>query len=234
MAEFKYTVEGIYETDKGSGKDYTPFKFEIRLPRFEGHEKGAGTHILRRFLPILIRNLKNKPVFTKVRNWVITNIEKLNDAFPLEGTDINNMNEKEIQELACMYDLYEIPLPATTSVDELREFAQKAYMKNVLKIKMNTVEEQERLEFFKRQPDGSLKFDLGNEVLTVQVIDVYKNDKTVVKKKKLADFISTDEKQQDDNVLDENGAPNVPQGNGLFPSNTELENGTPNVPQNNR
>lgn len=187
MAVFEYTVEGIYETDKGNGKDYTPFSFVIRLSRF--YEDGAGSHILRRFLPILIRKQKNKPLLSGIRSWLITDVKKVSDEFPLEGKDISEMDEQEIQELACMYDLFEIPLPNTVSISELRNKAMIAYMKKVLKIPMKTPEEQSKLDFFKRQPDGTLKLDLGGQKLVVNVIDNYLGKKEVVRKKTLSDFI---------------------------------------------
>lgn len=187
MATFEYSVECIYETDKGNGKDYTPFNTKFTLSRFR--EEGAGSHIVRRFLPMAIKGAKNKPLFSGIRHWVITDSVKLNDDFPLAGKEIKSMNEQEIQELACMYDLYEIPLPGTTSISELREQAMIAYMKQVLKIPMRTPEEQEKLAFFVKQPDGSLKLDLGDRKLLVEVKADYLGKKEEVKKLSLDDFI---------------------------------------------
>lgn len=237
MAIFEYTVEGVYETDKGNGKDYTPFNFKIKLPRFEKQEKGACTHILRRFLPILIKNMKNKPLLSGIRHWVITDIQKVNDDFPLEGKEIKDLNEYELQELACMYDLFEIPLPSTTAISELREIAQKAYMKKVLQIPMEKIEDQEKLSFFKRQPDGSLKFDLGDEVLKVEIVDNYIGKKVEVKKKSLGDFIKSAGQAVANGVLAITGNVDNGQGQqngngegGKFPSLNDLQNGTVNVP----
>lgn len=237
MAIFEYTVEGVYETDKGSGKDYTPFNFKIKLPRFEKQEKGACTHILRRFLPILIKNMKNKPLLSGIRHWVITDIQKVNDDFPLEGKEIKDLNEYELQELACMYDLFEIPLPSTIAISELREIAQKAYMKKVLQIPMEKIEDQEKLSFFKRQPDGSLKFDLGDEVLKVEIVDNYIGKKVEVKKKSLGDFIKSAGQAVANGVLAITGNVDNGQGQqngngegGQFPSLNDLQNGTVNVP----
>ena len=236
MAIYEYTVEGIYETDKGSGKDYTNFNFKIKLPRFDKQEKGACTHIVRRFLPMLIKNMKNKPLFSGIRHWVITDIQKISEDFPLAGKEIANLNEQEIQELACMYDLTEIPLPSTVSISELREKAQQAYMKKVLKIPMTTIEEQEKLSFFKRQPDGSLKFDLSDEVLKVEVVENYVGKKVEVKKKSLGDFIKSAGQAVANGVLAITGNTDNGQsqenGNGeggQFPSLADLQNGTANV-----
>lgn len=182
MATYKYTVEGIYETDKGASKDFTPFNYTIELPRFEGHEKGACTHILRRFLPMLIRSQKNKPLFSGIKSWVITNTEKVNDEFPLENKIISELDEKEIQQLACMYDLFEIPLPNTVSISELREEAQKAYIRHVLEVPMETIEEQMKCEFFVAQSDGTLKFDLQGKTLKVEIFNKDKKEVNVEKK----------------------------------------------------
>lgn len=186
MATYKYTVEGIYETDKGSGKDFTSFNYEIVLSRFR--EGGAGTHILRRFLPLLIKKDKKNPLLSKIKQWLITDCKKIDDKFKLEGKNINELNEYEIQELACMYDLYEIPLPSTTSITDLREKATLIYMKKVLKVPMETTEQKLENEFFKKQDDGTIKFDTSMEV-PVQVVDNFIGKVAVVKKKTLADYI---------------------------------------------
>ena len=232
MAVFNYKVEGIYETDKGSGKDYTSFNFEIKLSRF--YPEGAGSHILRRFIPVLIRKQKNKPLFSGVRSWLITDVQKVSDEFPLAGKEITEMDEMEIQELACMYDIFEIPLPNTMSITELREKAMIAYMKKVLKIPMKTPEEQAKLSFFKRQPDGTLRLDLGEEKLVVEVVDNYLGKKQVIKKKSLADFIKNAGQSVANGILAMTGNFDDGQGDGQqddgqgegdgFPSLDDLQN----------
>ena len=228
MAVYNYKVEGIYETDKGSGKDYTNFEFDIKLSRF--FPEGAGSHIVARFLPTLIKKQKNKPLYSGLRHWVITDVQKESDGFPLEGKEINKMNEDEIQQLACMYDLFEIPLPATMSITELREKAMIAYMKKVLEIPMKTPEEQMKLSFFKRQEDGSLKLDLGEEVLKVQVKDKFADKKTEVKKKSLSDFIGNATQAVANGIMamtgkiDNGEETPQPQEGGQFPTVNDLLN----------
>lgn len=228
MATYLYSVEGVYETDKGSGKDYTNFNFKIKLSRF--YPEGAGSHIVSRFLPVLIKKQKNKPLFSKIRNWVITDVQKLNDDFPLVGKDISEMNEDEIQELACMYDIFEIPLPNTRSITELREKAMEAYMKEVLKIPMKTPEEQSKLEFYKRQPDGSMKLDLGDEKLIVELVDNLKNQKVEIKKKTLSDFTKKIGQSVANTILNITGNngqlnnPNPISNPNQFPSSEQLNN----------
>ena len=227
MAVFEYTVEGIYEIDKGSGVDLKNFEFKIKLARFT--DKGAGTHILRRFLPILIREQKNGALFSKIRHWLITDVKKVSDDFPLGGKEIAEMNEQEIQELACMYDLYEIPLPATTSITELREKAQIAYMKKVLKIPMATVEEQAQNGYFVRQDDGSLKFDLGENKLCVKVFDIFSKKRAETKKLTIDDYErKLGLNDEDDVVINEDES--KPENKGgildkMFPSFNDLNKG---------
>ena len=226
MAEYNYKVEGIYETDKGSGKELTSFNFTIKLSRFK--EQGAGTHILRRFLPICIKNQNKTPLLSEIKHWLITDIQKVSDEFPLVGKEINKMNEQEIQELACMYDLYEIPLPNTTSITELREKAEQAYMQRILKIPMDTIDEQKKLSFFKEQSDGSLKFDLGDEILKVELIENFVGKKIEEKKKTLSDFLHTKNENTTNfvqNIPNNNDIKQSNMSNGLFPSAEELTQG---------
>lgn len=188
---FQITVEGIYESDIGSGqKKFTPFKFDFKVARFK--KEGIETHILRRFIPLLVKDLKNKPIFSKVKSFCVTELKQIDDNFVLEGKDINKLNEWEIQELATMYDLYDIPLPSSMSIVELREKAILAYMKNVLKIPMSTPKEKEALAFFEKMEDGTYKLNLGDEQVTVQVDkSFYGEQAEVVEKKSLSDFFKS-------------------------------------------
>ncbi len=238
MAIFKYTVEGIYETDKGSGKDFTPFKFEIDLPRFEGAENGAGTHILRRFLPLLIKQQKNKPLLSKIKSWYISDISKISDEFLVVGKDIKEMSEDHIQKLACLYDLFEVPLPLTTSITNLREKAAQAYMKEVLKVKMETNADKAKLSCFKLQTNGSYKFVFGDEKYIVELVHVSK-PKSEVKKMTFSELMKQAQ-EANQNIVPENGIISVvekvgndnsdndgkgqPEGNSGFPSANDLIN----------
>lgn len=225
MATYEYTVEGIYETDKGQGKDLTSFSFKIQLSRFR--EGGAGTHILRRFLPLLIKQGKNKPLLSRIRQWLITDSVKIDDKFKLEGKNINELNEYEIQELACMYDLYEVPLPMTTSISDLRQKASLAYLKNVLKVSMDTVEEQLQNEFFIKQPDGTVKLDSEMKI-PIKIAEDYIGKVEVVKKKTLADYMQLAGQKMADGILTitgnkvENAQQNNNAGDG-FPSANDLQ-----------
>lgn len=190
---YEVSVTGQFESDIGSGqKRFYDFSYVIKIPRFK--PEGIETHILRRYLPYYIRKDKKNAqrLFSRVRNFVITEIKKLDEECPLHKRDINTLTELEIQDLACLYDLYEVPVTGAVSIVELRQKAILAYMKKVLKIPMKTPEEKAQLEFFKKQADGTYKLDLGDEKLIVEVDNsLFVEKKEEVKKKGLADFMKS-------------------------------------------
>ena len=86
---FEVTVEGLFESNIGSGqKKYYDFKYTFKVARLS--EKGIETHILRRYLPYYIkRDKKNASrLFSKVKNFLITEIVKLDEECYLKGKDI--------------------------------------------------------------------------------------------------------------------------------------------------
>ena len=188
---YEVTVIGQFESDIGSGqKRFYDFNYVIKVPRFK--PEGLETHLLRRYLPYCIRKDKKNAqrLFSRVRNFVVTEIKKLDEACALHNRDINTLSELEIQDLACLYDLYEVPVSGVVSIVELRQKAIIAYMKKVLKIPMKTPEEKAQLDFFKKQPDGTYKLDLGDEKLIINVdSSLFVEKKEEVKKKGLADFM---------------------------------------------
>lgn len=187
---FEVTVEGLFESNVGSGqKKYYDFKYTFKIARMS--EKGVETHILRRYLPYYIRKDKKNAsrLFSKVKNFLITDIQKLDEQCYLKGKDIATLSELEIQDLACLYDLYDIPVTGVLNIQELRKKAMLAYMEKVLKIPMKTPEEKSQLDFFEVQEDGS--FELKLDSLEIEIVDNYFKDKVAktIKKKSLADFI---------------------------------------------
>lgn len=199
MALYNVKVEGIYESDKGSGqKEYVPFNFEIKVARFK--QAGVETHILRRYIPLLCK--QNKKMFSRVKNFNIVDIQKLNDSFPLENKDIKTFNEKEIQDLATMYDLYEIPLPSTMSITQMREVAITTYLKNVCKVPMDTPEEKAVLDIFEQQADGSYQLNVEDNSYPVVVNNDYaEKEITDTPKKSIADYIKNAGKTIAEGVL---------------------------------
>jgi len=167
-------VEGIYESDIGSGqKKYENFNYKIEISR--QNERGVVTHIMRRFIPYLIYKDKTKSgiAFSRLKTFCITDIKKTDTQSKLIGKNIDELSEFEIQDLACLFDLYEVPLPLTCSITELRESAILAYMKKVLKISMETEQEKQQLAFLEKQPDGSYKLHLDGEKVIVEIPNGY-------------------------------------------------------------
>lgn len=188
MLEVK--IEGIYESDIGSGeKKYYPFEYTYKTARI--NQQGLFTHALRRHAPYLIqKDKKNKALFSRIQALNIADIKVLNEPCYLEGKNIEELNDWEIQDLACLYDLYDIPLHGFYSLGELREKAVIAYMQYVLNIPMKTNKEKDALDFFEKQEDGSYKLNLGGAKILIELKEsLYLKKKGEVKKKGLSDFI---------------------------------------------
>lgn len=188
----KIKVEGVYESDTGSGqRQYEGYSYDINISKTT--ERGIMTHIQRRFIPYLIAKDKEKvsKIFSRLRTCVITDTQTVSDKDSIIDKDINEMNEWQIQDLACLFDLYEIPLPHTCSITEMREQAILAYMKVVLKVPMNTPEERAELDFIKPYPDGTYKLDLkGRKVYAKVPTGYFEKKAKEVEKKSLAFFES--------------------------------------------
>lgn len=189
MLEVK--IEGIYESDIGSGeKKYYPFEYTYKTARI--NPKGLYTHALRRHAPYLIQKDKknSKALFSRIQALNIADIKVLDEPCYLKGKDINTLNDWEIQDLACLYDLYDVPLHGLYSIGELREKTILAYMEYVLQIPMKTNKEKDRLSFFEKQDDGSYKLNLGEDKVLIEIKEsLYEQRKGEVKKKGLSDFI---------------------------------------------
>lgn len=205
MLEVK--IEGVYESDIGSGqKKYYPFKYTYKTAR--KNQKGLYTHALRRHAPYLIQNDKknNKNLFSRIKTLHINDIKTLDDTCDLEGKDIKELNAWEIQDLACLYDLYDIPLYGVCSLGELREKAVLAYLEYVLKVPMKTPKEKEELGFFEPQEDGTYKLNMEAINLPIQVYDsLIEKKQGEVKKKDLSYFIKKAGKVVSDGILNLTG-----------------------------
>lgn len=223
------TVEGIYESDIGSGqKKYQDFNYTFTTSRKT--PKGLETHVMRRFIPLLIARDKNKKsiIFSRIKSFVITDIKNIDNSKDcIIGKEINNLDALQIQDLAATFDLYEIPLYGTCSIVELRNKAIEAYLKKVLKVPMENSKQKAELRFFKKQSDGNFVLDFTEE--SPLVIEMPENYFGAVKqpkekkglsyffekvKKEMNAIISTTENQPDSNN----------NSNDKFPSFDDLEN----------
>lgn len=231
----KVTVEGVYESDTGSGqKKYQSFNYTFETSR--RNAKGLDTHVMRRFIPLLIAKDKNKKttIFSRLKSFVITDVQHVEDTKEcVIGKDIGILDDWQIQDLAATLDLYEIPLAGSNSLTELREKAILAFMKKVLKIPMKTAKEKAQLDFFKKLPDGTFKLDLGNDKVIVEIPEGYLEAKKKEETKKgLSYFTQKAGQALANGILAVTGNPpivNNPEGasgGDGFPSAEELANGT--------
>jgi hypothetical protein len=72
------TVEGIFESDIGSGqKKYYSFEYTFETARV--NQKGLYTHALRRLVPYLIQKDKKNAqrLFSRIQSLVINNVKKI-------------------------------------------------------------------------------------------------------------------------------------------------------------
>lgn len=228
------TVEGVYESDIGSGqKKYQNFNYNFEISR--EIEQGIETHVLRRFVPYLISNDKNKAKipFSRIKSFIITDVKKNDKKSPIIGKDIKELSAWDIQDLACLFDLYKVPLHGKFSITELKNRTILAYMEKVLKVPMKTPEEKAQQEFFKKMPDGTFKVDLHNIPCPVIIPDGYfeEKDKAKKPKKTLAYYIQQAGQKVANVVLNATGNQDLTQTNEppaggkneQFPSANELQ-----------
>ena len=183
MLEVK--IEGIYESDIGSGqKKFRPFEYTYKTARI--NQKGLFTHALRRHAPYLIQKDKKNAntLYSRIKFLNISDIKTLDEKCYLEGKNVAELNDWEIQDLACLYDLYEIPLHGICSLTELREKAMLAYLEYVLKVPMKTPEEKDALDFFEKEENGTYKFKPEGLNLPIEIYDSLIEKKQGTPKKK--------------------------------------------------
>ena len=191
MLEVKF--DGIVEFATGSGQSrYESFEYTMQTAR--ENEAGLYTHIVNRFAPMLIKQdkkFKGLP-FKKIKSLVITEVKKLSTENYLIGKDILSLDEKELQDFACFYDLYEVPLAGTQALSLIREKALVAYMHKVKKIPMKKPEEKLKWKWFIQQPDGTFRFDAQGEKFPIQYVEEYfKTKKIEIKQKGMEDLLGT-------------------------------------------
>lgn len=170
----KVTVQGVYESDVGSGqKKFKEFNYTVELTR--ENPDGIATHLMKRIVPYLIAKDKNKKEvpFSRIKSLIMTNIEHIDKKSSLLGKDILELNDWEIQDLACLFDLYEVPLYGKLSIYEVKYKTAEAYLKKVLGVPMKDAKEKMQSGFFKQQADGTFKLDFGSQKCTVEIPDGY-------------------------------------------------------------
>lgn len=160
---YKVTVEGKYETMINSATvKYEPFKLTFEVARTK--KDGIETHLQKRLIPYYLKTVnqyKTKP-FIRLHDFNIIEIEKLDKEIELFGKDVLELEHLEIQNLAALYDLYEVPLYGVYTLEKTRELCALAYMKKVIKLPMKTPHDKKKLPFLVQNSDGSFKADFSN------------------------------------------------------------------------
>ena len=94
-------------------------------------------------------------------------LKSIDDKIAIDGKNIAEMNETEIQQLAALFDIYSIPLPNIMSITALRERACQEYLKNVAGLDIDKDEIKKTLNCYTVTPAGTYKFELGEEQICV-------------------------------------------------------------------
>lgn len=193
---FEIKVEGIYESQTGNGQSQY-INFNLTFTTSRPDIKGIDTHIQKRYIPYYLKTIDKykKQPFTKLKSYIITSFKKLDETPSIINKDITKMNDLEIQDAACYYDLYEVPLYGIYPTWEMQNKLGEIYLKQVLKMPMKNANDKALIEQFKKQPDGNYKFILAEG----ELIFKHKNKffKTIEEAKKvklsIADFDNDDE-----------------------------------------
>lgn len=183
---YKVTVEGKYETQLNNASvKYEPYKLTFEVCRTKA--EGIETHLQKRLIPYYLKTsnqYKTKP-FMRLADFNIVEIEKIDKEIGLFEKDVMELDELEIQQLATLYDLYEVPLYSVYPLARTRELAALAYFKKVVKIPMNTPQEKKKVPFLKQNSDGSFKPDFSNTPVPIVKHKELLETKTVEKEEKI-------------------------------------------------
>lgn len=179
MIKVKY--EGVYSSTVGQYKRTIPFKFEHEVAG--NHTDALESHLKKRYVPMMIAQSKNlKDPFERLVSFRLVDYEKNNKSNPLNGKELFDLNEWELQELARTFNLFEIPLPFTTTLSELKQKAAFQYLKRVKGLKIDTDKEKMKFDFFKKDLNGSWVIE-PNEPLIIEVDESKTEDAQTVEKK---------------------------------------------------
>lgn len=179
MIKVKY--EGVYSSTVGQYKRTIPFRFEHEVAG--NHTDALESHLKKRYVPMMIAKAKNlKDPFERLVSFRLVDYEKNNKPNPINGKDLFELNEWELQELARTFNLFEIPLPFTTTLSELKQKAAFQYLKRVKGLKIDTDKEKMEFDFFKKDLNGSWVIEL-DEPLIIEIDENKTEDAQAVKKK---------------------------------------------------
>jgi len=186
MLEVEY--EGIYASNVGEYKKTASFKFKHEVAG--NHTDCLESHLKKRYVPIMIQKQKNKMPFDHLVNFRLISYKKNEKPCDLDGLDIFKMSEYQIQELARFFNLFEIPLPFTVSLDELREVAAIQYLKKVVGLEIDKDSDKEKFSFFEKDLYGKWRLNLNGEELTVSLKEKAETTEDKILKQSLSDALS--------------------------------------------
>ena len=187
----KVTYEGVYSSTVGQYRRTIPFRFEHEVAG--NHTDCLESHLKKRYVPMMIAKNKNlKDPFERLVSFRLVNYEKNNKPNPLKDKNIFELNEWEVQELSRTFNLFEIPLPFTTTLSELRQKAAFQYLKRVKGLNIDTDREKAQFDFYKKDLSGAWVIDLDEPLLT-EINEQEKDAETVQKKISLKEALGIKE-----------------------------------------
>ena len=179
MIEVEY--EGVYSSTVGQYKRTTPFRFKHEVAG--NHTDALESHLKKRYVPMMIAKDKSlREPFERLVSFRLVDYKKNEKLNPLNGKDLFKLNEWEIQELARTFNLFEIPLPFTTTLSELKQKAAFQYLKRIKGLKIDTDKEKMKFDFFKKDLNGSWVIEL-DEPLIIEIDESKTEDAQAVEKK---------------------------------------------------
>lgn len=186
MLEVEY--EGIYASNVGEYKKTASFRFKHEVAG--NHTDCLESHLKKRYVPMMIQKQKNKMPFDHLVNFRLISYKKNDKPCSLEGIDIFEMSEYQIQELARFFNLFEIPLPFTVSLDELREIAAIQYLKNVAGLKIDKDTDKEKYKFFEKDLYGKWRLNPVGENFIVSIEEKAETTEGKITKLSLSEALS--------------------------------------------
>lgn len=159
-------IEGIYKSNVGASAKHVDFNFTFEIAG--NHTDFLESHLKKRYIPMLIRQKKNMPMFSSLVSFRLIDYKANDKPCGLDGIDIFEMDQWQIQELARYFNLLNIPLPYTVSIGELREKAAIQYLEKVKGIPLEKDEDKMKVDFFFKTPSGEWVMNLRGEKLLVE------------------------------------------------------------------
>jgi hypothetical protein len=158
MNYIQLKVTGKYIAPDGEKKQFKTFECDVEIPNIrEEYWPGVVTH---RYLEHALK-LDNPPeFFSRVK---IGESKVLDKKVEIKGKDVLHMSEDQIQDLAAIFDIKQIPLRDKMDIDNLRSAAAKLYLKKVQGIHVDKVND---FWIFDEKTGGRV-FSWGNQKVIV-------------------------------------------------------------------